>query len=236
MENIFLPSKIEYTEGDAPNTATLTIEPLFHGYGTTLANSLRRVMLSSMPGAAVTAVKIKGVNHEFEAVNGVFEDALEITLNLKQLRMKVFSDEPVKLHLKKKGEGKVTAADFDKDSNVEIANPELVIAEITDKNSEFEMEVIVQKGMGFDPTESRDKSNKEVGLIEIDAIYSPVRHVGYKVEDTRVGQITNYDKITMTIETDGTITPKEAVERSASILINHLNLLSGSLGSSMPTV
>ena len=236
MENIFLPSKIEYAEGDSVNRAVVTIEPLFHGYGTTIGNALRRVLLSSMQGAAITAVKIKGASHEFQAVEGILEDVLEITLNLKQIRFKMHTDEPVKMHIKKKGEGKVTAADFEKNSEVEVANPENHIATVTGKNFDFDMEVIVQKGMGFDPTEGRDKTNKEVGLIEIDAIYTPVRHVGYQVEDTRVGQITNYDKLIMNIETDGTITPKEAVERASQILINHFSVLSGNQITGMPTV
>jgi len=226
MENIFLPSKIDFKEGSTPSESMLVIEPLFHGYGTTIGNALRRVLLSSLPGAAVTAVKIKGANHEFQSIEGVLEDVLEITLNLKQLRMKMHTDEPVKLTLSKKGLGPVTAADFEKNSDVEIANPDLHIAEITSKSLEFEVEIVVAKGMGFDPKESRDKSEKEVGLIEIDAIFTPVKHVGFSVEDTRVGQITNYDKLTMNIETDGTITPQDAVKEASKILINHLSLLS----------
>jgi DNA-directed RNA polymerase subunit alpha len=227
MQNIFLPSQIEYTEGATPNEATLTIEPLYYGYGTTIANALRRVLLNSLPGAAVTAVKIKGADHEFMAIDGVMEDVLDITLNLKQLRMKVHTDEPVKLTLKKKGAGMVTAADFDKNADVDIVNPELHIAEISNKSTEFQMEVIVAKGMGFEKKESRERENKEVGLIEMDAIYTPIRHVGFQVENTRVGQITDYDKIMMTIETDGTLTPQEAVEKSSEILINHFNVLAG---------
>lgn len=227
MENIFLPSKIDFSEGSTQHEATLTIEPLFHGYGTTIGNALRRVLLNSLPGAAITAVKIKGASHEFMALDGVMEDVLEITLNLKQLRMKVHTDEPVKLTLSKKGSGSVTAADFDKNADVEIVNPDLHIAEISAKDGKFEMEVLIAKGMGFEKKESRERENKEVGLIELDAIYTPVRHVGYQVEDTRVGQVTDYDKLVMTIETDGTITPQEAVQQASRILINHFNLLSG---------
>ena len=227
MDNIFLPSKLEFTPGEADNQATLVVEPLWHGYGTTIGNALRRILLSSLPGAAVTAVKIKGASHEFQALNGIMEDVLEITLNLKQLRMKLHTDEPVKLTLSKKGAGAVTAKDFDKNADVEIANPDLHIAEITTKTGEFVMEIVVAKGMGFEPKESRGKADKEVGLIEIDAIFTPIKHVGFQVEDTRVGQITNYDKLTMTIETDGTITPQAAVEASAKLLIDHFNLLAG---------
>lgn len=227
MENIFLPSKIDFSEGSTQHEATLTIEPLFHGYGTTIGNALRRVLLNSLPGAAITAVKIKGASHEFMALDGVMEDVLEITLNLKQLRMKVHTDEPVKLTLSKKGAGSVTAADFAKNADVEIVNPDLHIAEISAKDGKFEMEVLIAKGMGFEKKESRERENKEVGLIELDAIYTPVRHVGYQVEDTRVGQVTDYDKLVMTIETDGTITPQEAIQQASRILINHFNLLSG---------
>ncbi len=227
MENIFLPSKIDFSEGSTQHEATLIIEPLFHGYGTTIGNALRRVLLNSLPGAAITAVKIKGASHEFMALDGVMEDVLEITLNLKQLRMKVHTDEPVKLTLSKKGAGSVTAADFDKNADVEIVNPDLHIAQISAKDGKFEIEVLIAKGMGFEKKESRERENKEVGLIELDAIYTPVRHVGYQVEDTRVGQVTDYDKLVMTIETDGTITPQEAVQQASRILINHFNLLSG---------
>jgi len=227
MENIFLPSKIDYKKGSNDNEAQLIIEPLFHGYGTTLGNALRRVILSSLEGAAVSAVKIKGADHEFMALDGVMEDVLQIILNLKQLRLKMHTDEPVKLSLKKKGEGKVTAADFEKNADVEIANENLHIATVSDKNAELEMEITVVKGMGFDPKEIREKSEKEVGLIELDAKYTPIVNIGFEVEDTRVGQVTDYDKLTMTIETDGTITPQEAVEKSAGILINHFNLLAG---------
>lgn len=225
MEKIFLPSKIEISAGSHDNEGILTVEPLAHGYGTTLGNALRRVLLSSLPGAAVTAVKIKGAEHEFMAIDGVMEDILDITLNLKQLRMNIHTDEPVKLTLKKKGLGPVTAADFDKDSTVEIINPDLHICELTTKSSEFTMEVLVAKGLGFEAKETRERENKEVGLIEVDALFSPVRHVGYQVEPTRVGQITDYDKLVMTIETDGTITPAQAVKQSAELLNNHLNLL-----------
>jgi len=225
METIFLPNKIEFKRGDKADQGILIIEPLFHGYGTTVGNALRRVLLSSLTGAAVTAVKIKGVQHEFSAVNGVLEDVLEIVLNLKLLRLKLFTDEPVVLKLVKKGEGEVLAKDIKKDSNVEIINKDLKIATITDKNIEFDMELTVQKGRGFDTTENRDKENLPVGTIAIDAIYSPIKDVGFKVENTRVGQITNYDKLILNLETDGTLSPEEAISISAKLLIDHFSLL-----------
>lgn len=227
MEEILLPSKIELIPGENDRKATLVVEPCWHGYGTTLGNAIRRVMLSSLPGAAVTAVKIKGATHEFSAIPGVQEDVLELILNLKQLRFRMFSDEPVRLVLKAKGEKEVTAADIEADSNVEVANPDQHIATLTDKKADFEMEIFVGRGRGYVTVESRAKEKLELGMIAIDAIYSPVREVGYKVENTRVGQITNFDKLLMNIETDGTISPKEAVDQSLKILLDHFQLLSG---------
>jgi DNA-directed RNA polymerase subunit alpha len=225
MENIFLPSKIELQEGQNPNEGILIVEPLYHGYGTTIGNTLRRVLLSSLVGAAVTSVKIKGITHEFSAIPGIHEDVLELVLNLKQLRLKLFTDEPVVLKLVKKGIGDVLAEDISKNSDVQIINPDLKIATITDKSITLDMELIVEKGRGFDPTENRDKSKLSVGSIAIDAIYTPIKDVGYKVELTRVGQITNYDKLILNIETDGTISPQEALNIAAKILIDHYSLV-----------
>ncbi|MFH1047776.1 MAG: DNA-directed RNA polymerase subunit alpha [Patescibacteria group bacterium] len=225
MEDLLLPSKIELAPGKDENNATLTVEPCYYGYGTTLGNALRRVMLSSLPGAAVTAVKIDGASHEFSGMDGVKEDVLEIILNLKELRMKVYSDEPVRLSLSAKGEKKVTAGDIDANSDVEIANPELLIATLTDKKSVLNMEIIVEKGRGYVPVEERTDEKPELGTIAVDAVYSPVREVGYRVETARVGDVTNYDKLLMDIETDGTISPKEAVDQSVKILLDHFSLL-----------
>lgn len=224
MEEILLPSKIELTP-DGDRKALLTIEPCFHGYGTTLGNALRRVMLSSLPGAAVTAVKIKGVQHEFSAVPGVKEDVLEVMLNLKSLRMRVFTDEPVRLRLHAKGDKEVTGADIEATSEVEIVNPDVHIATMTDKKAELEMEIFVNKGRGYVTVEERSKEKNELGMIAIDSIYSPLRDVGYRVENVRVGQITNYDKLIMNIETDGTIEPGEAVDQSVKILLDHFSLV-----------
>lgn len=227
MEEILLPSKIEIVPGKDERNATLVVEPCWHGYGTTLGNALRRVMLSSLPGAAVTAVKIKGASHEFTAIPGVQEDILELTLNLKSLRMRLFTDEPVRLTLSVKGEKEVTAADIKAPSDVEIVNPDLHIATLTDKKAELELEIFVGKGRGYVPVEERSKEKPELGMIAIDAVYSPVREIGYKVENVRVGQITNFDKLVMSIETDGTITPKDAVDQSLRILLDHFQLMLG---------
>lgn len=234
MEDILLPSKIELTPaGDDDHKAELTVEPCFHGYGTTLGNALRRVMLSSLPGAAVTAVKIKGVSHEFSPIAGVKEDVLEVILNLKSLRLRVFTDEPVRLHLAAKGDKAATGADIEGNSDVEIVNPDVHIARLTDKKAELDMEIFVGKGRGYVPVEERAKEKNELGMICIDAVYSPVRDVGYRVENVRVGQITNFDKLIMTIETDGTITPEEAVDQSVKILLDHFSLVMhrGAMGS-----
>lgn len=225
MENILLPSSIRFEPGTRPNEGLMIIEPCFHGYGTTLGNAIRRVLLSSLPGAAVTAVKIKGATHEFQALDNVKEDVLEIILNLKSLRLKVFSDQPVKLTLNITGEKTVTAGDIEPNAEVEIVNPDLEIATLTDPKAFLEMELTVGRGRGYKPTEERLKEVNELGVIAIDSLYSPVRNVGYRVENTRVGEITNYDKLLMTIETDGTITPEEAVREAAKVLIDHFSLL-----------
>ncbi|MDD4995505.1 MAG: DNA-directed RNA polymerase subunit alpha [Patescibacteria group bacterium] len=225
MKEILLPNKIIIAPGTGKNDAVLTVEPCFQGYGTTVGNALRRVLLSSLPGAACYAVKIKGVQHEFSPIKGVKEDALGIILNLKQLRLKVFTDEPVRLVIKAKGAGVVKAKDIEKNSDIEIINDDLYIAELTDKDSALEMEIMANRGRGYLPIEERDKSNLEVGHIAMDALYSPVLNVGFKVENTRVGEITDYDKLVMNIETDGTITPEEAVNQSVAILLDYFTVL-----------
>lgn len=228
MENILLPSKMYFTPGERAHEAVLTIEPLHHGYGTTVGNALRRVLLSSLPGAAVTAMKIKGVQHEFSAVTGVTEDVLEIMLNLKQLRMKVHTEEPVTVKLTANKAGELTAADISANADVEIMNPELVICTLTDDVS-FDMDITVSRGRGYLPTEEREHATTEIGVIAIDAMFSPVRQVGIKVENTRVGEITNYDKLMLTILTDGTVTPQEAVEHATKILLNHVTWIQSQL-------
>jgi DNA-directed RNA polymerase subunit alpha len=224
MESIILPSKIEIKKGKQSNTATVTVEPCYYGYGTTLGNALRRVILSSLPGAAVTAVKIKGVQHEFSTIPHTKEDVVEILLNLKQIRLKVFSTETVRLTLKVKGEKEVTAADIDKSADVEVINKDAHIATLTNKNAELEMEIFVSQGRGFLPVEAREKEKLELGAIAIDAIFAPIKNIGYKVENVRVGDITNYDRLILDIETDGTITPEEALKQGVQILIDHFNL------------
>ena len=225
MENIPLPSKIEIQPGKKENEAIVSIQPCHPGYGITLGNALRRVLLSSLPGAAVTAFKIKGVNHEFSSIPHVKEDIVEISLNLKQLRLKVFSEQPVRLELKAKGEKKVTAKDIKTTSDVEIANQNLLIATLTDKDAELDMEIFVSQGRGYVPTEAQDKENLEIGTIATNAIFTPARNVGFHIENVRVGQMTNYENLILTIETDGTLTPQEALKQSADILISHFQFI-----------
>lgn len=225
MENIPLPSKVEITPGQKENEAVVSIQPCHPGYGTTLGNALRRILLSSLPGGAVTAFKIKGVSHEFSSINNVKEDIVEIVLNLKQLKVKVHTAEPVRLELKAKGEKKVTAKDITKNSNVEIANPDLVIATLTDKNAELEMEIIVDQGRGYVPTEAKEKENTETDMISIDSIYTPIKNVGFEIHHVRVGQMTNYENLILTIETDGAISPEEALSQANRILIDHFQFI-----------
>lgn len=227
MEPILLPSKIRFAPGERPHEGVLTVEPCAQGYGTTLGNALRRVLLSSLSGAAVTAVKIKGADHEFTTLPNVKEDVLELILNLKMLRMKLFSEEPVKLTLHVKGQKTVTAADFKKDALVEIVNPDMQIATLTDPNASFEMEVWVGPGRGFRSTEDRVKEKLDLGTIAIDALYSPVLNVSYKVEATRVGEKTDFDKLILRLETDGTIDPLDATNQAVNILMDYVQLLKG---------
>jgi len=220
-----LPTKIRFNHGERPNEGVLVVEPCAQGYGTTLGNALRRVLLSSLPGVAVTAVKIKGADHEFSTLPHVKEDVLEIILNLKLLRLKLFSEEPVKLTLSVKGEKKVTAKDFNKDALVEIVNPEQLLATLTDPAAKFELDIWVGGGRGYRPTEERGKEKLELGMIAVDAFYSPVVNVQYKVEATRVGEKTDFDKLILHVETDGTLDPLDAVNQAVAILQDHFNAL-----------
>lgn len=225
MQNIALPKKIDFKTGGNPNEGTITVEPLFPGYGMTLGNSLRRVLLSSLPGAAVIGAKIKGASHEFMALPHVKEDVLEIILNLKQLRLKIFTDEEVRLELKVKGKKVVTAGDIAKNSQVEIKNPEMVIANVTDENGSLDIEIVVKEGQGYKMPEGTKKENRELGYIEIDSMFSPVAVVSSSVENTRIGKMTNWDKLILNVKTDGTITPEEAFNEAVKILVDQYSAL-----------
>lgn len=207
-------------------SATFEIEPLTPGYGVTLANSLRRVLLASLSGAAVTSVRIDGATHEFSTLPGVSEDVVEIILNLKSLRLKMMTDEPVTLVLDKKGTGLVTAADFKKNPDIEIMNPELPIANL-DAKGKLSMEVVCSKGRGYVTVEMRRDEKLPLGTIMIDSIFTPIKKVHYQVENTRVGRMTNFDKIILDLTTDGTIDPYDAVKQAAQVLIDHLSIISG---------
>jgi DNA-directed RNA polymerase subunit alpha len=224
MQPISLPHKVNLVKEEGTHNE-FVVEPLYPGYGTTLGNALRRVLLSSVPGAAVTAFKVRGVDHEFSTIPSVREDVIEVMLNLKQLRLRVFSEEPVTLFLKATGEKIVTAADIQPNEMVEIISKDLPIVSLDGKNAEFEMEIVVQQGRGYVPVEQREQERPEIGLIQVDAVYSPIRNVSYHVENVRVGQMTNYDKLTLSVDTDGSIGGRQALDIAARILLDHFTVL-----------
>lgn len=227
MDQIILPNKVEYqSDSENKNKGQFIIEPCYPGYGTTWGNALRRVLLSSLPGAAVDSIKISGGRHEFSTLPHVKEDILQIVLNFKQLRLKLFKDEPVKLKLSVKGEKKVTAADITKSADVEIANPELHLATLTDKKAEFEVEINVSRGFGYVPSEEKDRTGLEIGTIVMDSIFSPITKVAAQIEKMRVGQRTDYDRLSLIIETDGTIAPYQAFMEAADLLNSQFGFLS----------
>ncbi len=208
------------------NWASFEIEGLYPGYGVTVGNSLRRVLLSSLSGAAVTQVKIKGVQHEISTIPGVLEDVIVILMNLKQMRFKMHSDEPQKATLKIKGEKKVKGSDFKMPTQVELVNKNCHIATLTEKKTELEMEIQIEKGIGYESVEARRKQKKmEIGVILVDAIFTPMKRVSYKVENMRVGERTDFDRVALEIETDGTVEPEEAFAEASEVLVNHFSLM-----------
>ncbi|UMZ75420.1 DNA-directed RNA polymerase subunit alpha [Natranaerofaba carboxydovora] len=216
--------KIEYVDQpDEEFHGKFVIEPLERGYGTTLGNSLRRILLSSLPGAAVTTVKIDGVLHEFSSIPGVVEDTTEIILNLKNLVLKIHTEEKQVLTLEKEGEGPVTAGDIQAGADVEIINPDLHIATLSG-DSRLYMEITAETGRGYVKAERNKEEEQPIGIIPVDSIFSPIRRVNFNVEDTRVGQITDFDRLTMEVITDGSVKPEEAISLAARIMQEHLNL------------
>jgi DNA-directed RNA polymerase subunit alpha len=209
-------------------SATFDIEPLHAGYGNTLGNSLRRVLLSSIRGAAIVAFRVEGATHEFTTVAGIKEDVVDIMLNLKNVKVQVHTDEPIELRLEKKGAGPVTAADIKLSADVEIANPEQVIATIDDPKKSLVIDLVVEAGRGYRTIEESSTARVHSDMIALDAVFSPVLRVRYKVDPTRVGQETNLDKLRLTIDTDGTVAPSEAFEEAAAILVNQYTALAGS--------
>jgi len=210
------------------NWARFQIEGLYPGYGITIGNSLRRVLLSSLPGAAITQVKIKGVQHEYSTMPGVLEDVITIAMNLKKLRFKLYSEEPQKATLKVKGEKQVKGADFKMPSQVELVNKSAQIATLTSPKAELDMEIQIEKGIGYEPVEKRKRQGKlEIGVIPIDAIFTPIVRVSYKVENMRVGERTDFNRLYLDITTDGTVTPEEAFSQASEIMVDHFSLFTG---------
>ncbi|MGI6225191.1 MAG: DNA-directed RNA polymerase subunit alpha [Peptococcales bacterium] len=219
--------RIECVDASEDNTyGKFEVEPLERGYGTTLGNSLRRILLSSLPGAAVTSIQIDGVLHEFSTVPGVVEDVTDIILNLKSLALKMDTDEPQIIRIEAEGEGVVKASDIKINSDVEILNPDLHIATL-DAEGKLYIEMTVERGRGYVSAEKNKKEEDVIGVIPIDAIFSPVKKVNFQVVDTRVGQRTDFDKLILEVSTDGSITPDEAISLSAKVLSDHLRLFIG---------
>lgn len=223
MQNIPLPITPKVIQKE-DNQAVFEIEGCYPGYGITLGNAIRRVLLSSLPGASATGFKIKGVQHEFSTIPGIAEDAIEIILNLKKVRFKLYTDQPVMVFISVKGQKEVKAGDIKVSSDVEVINKDAVIATLTDKKSELEMEIKVEKGLGFVPVERRKKEKLEIGMIAIDAIFTPVLKANFEVENMRMGERTDFNRLKIDIETDGSITPEEAFAQAAEILVNQFKL------------
>ena len=224
--NVALPSKPRVvTENET--SASFEIDGLFPGYGHTLGNSLRRIILSSLTGAAITSVKIEDVPHEFSTIDGVQEDVITILLNLKRIRFSMTGNEPQVLTLSSKGAGVITAKDIKTTGQIEILNTDQHIAELTTKSAAISMEITVEKGLGYVPKEIRNEEKAEIGTIQLDATFTPIRRVNYEVENMRVGDRTDFNRLRIFIETDGAITPREALERSIEIMIHQLKAIVG---------
>jgi len=221
---ILPPQKTEYQELDKARGA-VEIIGCYPGYGATLGNALRRVLLSSLKGAAVTSVKIEGAQHEFSTVEHVKEDIVQIILNLKKIRFRMDDEETVKVSVNVKGDKVVTAKDIKTFTGIEVMNPDQVIAHLTDKKAQFNIEIEVQKGLGYVPVEQQDRPEKEIGVIAIDAIFTPVKRVNFTIDNVRVGKRTDYEKIRLDIETDGTVSPKDAFEHAVGILVQQFGSL-----------
>ena len=224
--NVTLPSKPRIVS-EEEFRGTYEIDGLYPGYGHTLGNSLRRIVLSSLPGAAITHVKITGADHEFATLSGIRQDVITILLNIKRIRLNLHSDEPVTMRLKKKGTGVITAADIDAPTQIEILSKDQEIAEITNKTTELEIEFTVERGMGYVPREVHQKEKVDIGAIALDAVFTPIRRANYEVQNMRVGDRTDYNRLRMIIETDGTITPKAALEQAIEIMIHQLKAIVG---------
>ena len=222
-QELIKPAKLDISHSDLPNTGKVVAEPLECGFGLTLGNALRRILLSSLQGAAVTAVQIEGVLHEFSSIEGVREDVTDIILNIKALAVRMHAEGPKKMRLSAVGPCEVTAAQIEAGADIEIMNPDLVICTL-DKGAKLSMEMTVDTGKGYRPAAQNRPEEAPVGLIPVDSVFSPIRKVTYEVEDTRVGQITDYDKLTLTLQTNGVISPEDAVAFAARILQDQLQV------------
>jgi len=218
-KNMIEPNFSIKTESEKPGYGKFIIEPLEQGYGQTLGNSLRRVLLTSLPGSAITSVQITGVKHQFSTLSGLKEDIVELVLNIKKIRLVIEGDEAVKLSLNKKGPGEILVGDIEVPAGVTIVNPDMVLGTLADKKATIEMELIADKGFGYIPAD--EKHVEEIGRIPLDALYSPVTRVNYRVEATRVGRMTNLDRLVIEVWTDGTITPHDALKQTAKILMSY---------------
>jgi len=225
MTGFIFPNKPKIIK-ETETEGVFEIENLYTGYGITIGNALRRVLYSSLKGFAITTVQIKGVPHEFSVINGVLEDVIQINLNLKKIRVKCFSEGPHTLILKAKGEREVKASDIEKNSNVEILTPDVHIATLTDKRAELELILTVEEGVGYVPAEARQKEKLPVGTISLDATFTPIKKVNFEVENMRVGERTDYNRLRIFIETDGSILPRMALKQAANILEEHYRIIS----------
>ena len=224
MEFVHLSEAVKINRvSEDDKRGVFNIEGLYRGYGTTIGNALRRALLSSLPGAAITRFKIKGVGHEFTTVPGMMEDVVELGLNLKQVRLKFFASEPQILTLTVKGEREVTAGDIKGTTDVVVANPDLHIATLTTRSAELDIELTVEKGLGYAPVELQKTEKLPIGSIALDAIFSPVVNVNFSVENMRVEDRTDYNRLRIEIETDGTVSPSDALHKAANILLDHFN-------------
>ncbi len=224
--HIVLPSKPKIVREEG-FSGTFEIDGLYPGYGHTLGNSLRRIILSSIPGAAITSVKIKGADHEFSTISGVKEDVITILLNLKKVRIRLLTNEPQTMHLKIKGAQEIYAKDIEVVGQVEILTPDAYIARTTDKTSDLDIELVVDSGLGYVPKEVHQKNRVDIGTSSLDAIFTPIRRASYEVENMRVGDRTDFNRLRIFIETDGTLTPKDALERSIQTMISQLKAIVG---------
>ena len=228
MSKVIHNPALANVEETGAHSASFVIEPLQAGYGNTLGNSLRRVLLSSVKGGAIVAFRVEGASHEFTTVDGIKEDVVDIMLNLKNVRVKVSSDEPVEVRIEKKGAGAITAADIKTTADVEVINPEQVIATVDDPKKAVVFDLVIDSGRGYQTIEDSSAKRLHSDMIALDAMFSPVLRVRYKVDSTRVGQETNLDKLQLNVETDGSISPREAFEEAAAILVNQYTALAGS--------